>query len=81
MVFITAGELLTDLGLVSGAGSGQRLLVRIDRDKIYALYAGAHHAIDNVAAAAAHTNDLNGDDTLRPCIQSKSHARSSYVNN
>ena len=78
---LAAGELLTDLDLVGGAGSGQRLLVRIDGDKIHTLHAGAHHAVDHVAAAAAHTDDLDGDDALRPCIQSKSHACSSYVNN
>ena len=38
---------------------GQRLLVGVHCNKFYALQTVADHAVDCVAAAAAHTNDLD----------------------
>ena len=77
---LALGELLTDLYLVGRGGIFQRLLVRIHGDKVHALHAGAHHAVDYIAAAAAHADHLDRNDGIRPGVQSKSHACSSYVN-
>ena len=77
---LAAGELLADLNFIVGAGGVQCLLVRVDRHKIHALSAAAHHAVDHVVAAAADAHDLDVDHILRPCFQSESHVCSSCHN-
>ena len=77
---LSVGELLTDLELISGAGGIQRLLIRIDGDEIHALYAGAHHAVDHIIAAAADAHHLDTYHVLRSCFKPKSHDASSCRN-
>ena len=53
------GKLGAQLHLGSSMVLGQRLLVGIHCNKFYALQTVADHAVDCVAAAAAHANDLD----------------------
>ena len=73
---LSAGQLFADLQLIVGAGSVQRLLVRIHGDKIDALGSAAHHAVDHIVAAAANADHLDTDYVFHACFQSKSHVRS-----
>ena len=59
-----SGELFTDLHLFRGLGLVQILLICVDCDKINALNTGLNHAVDNIVACAANTDDLNGDNSL-----------------
>ena len=56
---LTLGQLLADLDLVVGPGDGQRLLVGVHGDELYAFHASLHHAVDHVVAAAANADHLN----------------------
>ena len=71
-------QLLADLDLIVRAGDVQRLLVGIDRNKVYALGAAADHAVDHVVAAAAYTDDLDIDNGIGTGLQSKCHSGASY---
>ena len=70
---LAAGELLTDLDLLIGRRDIQGLLVRIDGDKVHALHAAAHHAVDHVVSAAANADHLDIDNRIRAVIQTKGH--------
>ncbi len=64
-------QLVADLDLICGAGTGQDLLVRVHRNKFHTLRSSLHHAVDRVVAAAAHADDLNIDYVFRTDIQTK----------
>ena len=55
------GELGAQLHLGGSMVLGQRLLVGVHCDEFDALQAVAHHAVDGVAAAAAHAYDAGGE--------------------
>ena len=77
---LTAGQLFTDLDFIVCTGCVQCLLICVDRNKVNALCAGAHHAVDNIIAAAANTHYFDADYTFRASFQSKSHDGSSCHN-
>ena len=54
-----AGQLFADLDLVGANRLVQVLLIGIDYNKIDAVYAAFDHAVDNIVAGAADTNDFN----------------------
>ena len=70
-----AGQLFADLDLVLALGLFKVLLIRIDCDKFNALDIGRDHAVDNIVAGAADTNDFDLD-YLICCI---CHLSSSYI--
>ena len=76
---LSVGQLFADLDLKGGAGRAQGLFIRVHGNKIHALGAGFHHAVDHVVAAAAYTDHLDVYYIVRTHIQSEGHCRSSYV--
>ena len=54
-----AGQLFADLDLVLALGLFKVLLIRIDCNKFNALDIGRDHAVDNIVAGAADTNDFD----------------------
>ena len=67
------GQLLADLDLIGSRGLCQRLLIRIDRDKINAGGTAHDHAVHNVIAGTADTNYFQIDNGIRHRLDSKSH--------
>ena len=62
---LTMGHLLAYLELLIRVGNGQRLLVRIDGNKLDTLCAGLYHSIYDVVAGTADTNYLNCNNIFR----------------
>ena len=59
-------ELATEVELHVRVAHQQRLRVGVDRDELHALEPGVDHAVDGVAAATAHADDLDhGEVVLR----------------
>ena len=54
-----AREFLADLHALRRHRMEEGLGIRIDGDELHALHAEGNHAIDSVAAAAAHTDDFD----------------------
>ena len=58
-------DLVADADLVGRVGLQERLRVGVDRDELHAHELGADHAVDGVAAAAAHADDADEREVLR----------------
>ena len=74
---LTVRQLLADLDLIGSGGNIERLLICVDCDKIHAARTGAHHAVNNVVAAAANADDLDLHYVLGAGFQSECHVGSS----
>ena len=72
------GQLLTDLNFISRARNIERLFIRIDCNKIDSVRPGAHHAVDNIVAAAANADHFNANNVFNTSFQSECHDGSSY---
>ena len=71
---LAVGQLLPDLDLILRAGHVESLLVRVDHHKVNARDARADHAVDHVASAAAHADDLDPRHVIGRGYQFKCHS-------
>ena len=70
---LSLGQLLADLDLGAGLREVQRLHICIDRDKLNALHAAFDHAVDRIAAAAAHADDFDIYYIIQALFKLKTH--------